>query len=567
LPGARHIQLDVLTEDEGARLLSAIVGDKRAKAEPEAIADVVRRCGQLPLAIRMAGARLAARPTWPVSVLADQLADERGRLDELEVRDAGVRASFLASIRGLEHSTDPLDNAAAAAFPLLGILDCPDLSVGVAARLFDRPLAGAEKVLERLVDSHLLETPTPGRYRSHDLVRTYAREFAVDRAQPDERDEAVVRVLRYYNTVTWRAFADSSPTHVRLKYLDEQWIDGDIGDTGIDSALTWLIEERNNIAATLQQAAEMPGVPRALISQLSIGSLYELNTGGFWPVLAAIARSSLAAASVSGDRTAQAFAHHDIAAASARLRRHSEAVEHMTASVELFRSENDQVGEAMALCNLAYSLERAGHLKDGVRAAQRALDLCLDRGLRHLEATTCLVLGMLYDGLGDRPREIEHYRRSLSTYAEIGHDRGRARAHYNLAVAHRRAGRRDEAVENFHRAMELCDQLDLVDTASETRTELAEVYGETGQMARALALSQEAADLAAAIGSEFAEARARQAMGGVFAGLKRPAEARREWAAALAIYEQLGAPAADDVRAKLAQGAIDNRGPQDDHRL
>ena len=134
-------------------LLGRLAGTDRVGADPAAAAEVARLCGHLPLALRIAGARLAARPSWPVQVLAARLARAQRRLDELELADLGVRASFQVSYLALASSDDPLDQAATAAFPLLALLDGEDVGLPLAARLLDLPAADTERVLERLVRS------------------------------------------------------------------------------------------------------------------------------------------------------------------------------------------------------------------------------------------------------------------------------------------------------------------------------------------------------------------------------------------------------------------------------
>ena len=176
LDGASHLHLDILPAVDAVELLGRLAGRERVAGEPGPAAEVARWCGWLPLALRISGARLAARPGWPVRALAERLADEQRRLDELDLPDVGVRASFAVSHHELVASTDPLDRAAAGAFGLLGVLDGADVGVPVVARLLDQPADESERVLERLVDAQLLETPSPGRYRLHDLLRLYARE-------------------------------------------------------------------------------------------------------------------------------------------------------------------------------------------------------------------------------------------------------------------------------------------------------------------------------------------------------------------------------------------------------
>jgi hypothetical protein len=79
---------------QAVELLGRIVGSERVAAEPESAAEIVGFCGRLPLAIRVAGARLAARPGWPLAQLAGLLADARRRLDQLAAGDLEVRASL-----------------------------------------------------------------------------------------------------------------------------------------------------------------------------------------------------------------------------------------------------------------------------------------------------------------------------------------------------------------------------------------------------------------------------------------------------------------------------------------
>src|SRR6266516_405871 len=126
---ASHLHLDVLAAAEAIELLGRLAGKDRIAAEPEATSEVAQRCGWLPLALRIAGARLAARPGWPVRALAERLTDATRRLEELEASGLAVRASFEVSLHALQHSGDTGDQAAARAFGLLGLSDGPDLSL------------------------------------------------------------------------------------------------------------------------------------------------------------------------------------------------------------------------------------------------------------------------------------------------------------------------------------------------------------------------------------------------------------------------------------------------------
>ncbi|WP_307843594.1 BTAD domain-containing putative transcriptional regulator [Streptomyces sp. B15] len=168
LVGAHLVDLDVLCPDEAMTLFTRVVGEERVLPEREAAMDVVAACGFLPLAIRIAAARLSARRTWTVSALAAKLRNKSRRLDELQVGDQAVKATF-------ELSYSQLDREQARAFRLLGLTESPDISLDAAAALLDRTLAETEAVLEVVVDTSLLESAGPGHYRFHNLVRLSAR--------------------------------------------------------------------------------------------------------------------------------------------------------------------------------------------------------------------------------------------------------------------------------------------------------------------------------------------------------------------------------------------------------
>lgn len=173
-----QVHLAPLGSVDGVRLLGRWIGAARVAAEPAAAASIVAACAGLPLAICAAGARLAARPAWPLAELAGRLADPRRRLDHLEFDGSGVRASLAAAVQQLAYSADPVETAAAMALPAMAAATEPEFDSAEAAHLLARPRTEVEAVLERLVDAQLLQTSAPGRYRMDDLVRLYALEWA-----------------------------------------------------------------------------------------------------------------------------------------------------------------------------------------------------------------------------------------------------------------------------------------------------------------------------------------------------------------------------------------------------
>jgi hypothetical protein len=193
LDSAALVELEALQEHEAAALLTRIVGADRVRSDPEAARRILEHCGNLPLAIRLAGARLVSRRCWPLRVLADRLADEGQRLTELSYGDRGVRASIQPSYQGL----DPL---ARTAVRRLGYLGIRDFSLRVVGWLMDTSRARADALAETLVDARLvtyLATDPAGipRYRMDDLVRLFARERAEAEDRREDLASAVARAL------------------------------------------------------------------------------------------------------------------------------------------------------------------------------------------------------------------------------------------------------------------------------------------------------------------------------------------------------------------------------------
>ena len=183
VPGAHHVDLAPLDTDAALTLLARIVGEARVRTQPNDARALAHLCEGLPLALRIAGARLAARPAWRIAGLVDRLRDETRRLDELTHRGRTVRSSITPTYQAL-----PAD--ARRLFRLLAVVETPELPAWAAAALLDTPVADAEAALESLADARLLD-PTADHYRLPTLIRLYAKEIAT----PDETNAALSRVF------------------------------------------------------------------------------------------------------------------------------------------------------------------------------------------------------------------------------------------------------------------------------------------------------------------------------------------------------------------------------------
>ncbi|QSB12891.1 winged helix-turn-helix domain-containing protein [Natronosporangium hydrolyticum] len=182
----RQARIGPLSTTESVELLSWWAGRARVAAEPAAAAEIARWCERTPLALGVAGVRLAARPHWPLAELAHRLGDERRRLDNLAFDGVSIRASLAAFYQPLQRSAEPADRATACTFEQLATSVSAEFGPPEAAQLLRSSRAEAERALENLVDAQLVDTPRPGRYRMSDLLRLYAREQRSRR----RRDEA-----------------------------------------------------------------------------------------------------------------------------------------------------------------------------------------------------------------------------------------------------------------------------------------------------------------------------------------------------------------------------------------
>lgn len=445
LPQAHRVQLDVLPEADALRLLAAEIGAERVAAEPAAARAVVRLCGYLPLALHLSGARLATRPAWPLAHLAHRLDDESRRLDE-----TGVRTSFALAL-------DALDPPAARAYPLLSLLDVPELSVPVASRLVDAPERETEALLDRLTDEHLLTTPAPGWYRLHDLLRLYAREHAVP-LPAGERAAAITRVVELCAAMAWRSMALVSAASHRHDWAAGRWAGAE--PESADEVFGWLDRHQAHLVTVVRQAAATPGVPAEAIAAVGLG-LYEYHRArARWRD--AIQVDEVALRLVDGvDPVAAATLRNDLGVAEAELAHGGEAADFRRSHAHLRRSLADweAIGDPRQLAGILNNLCFVYGLGDDVDAAigfgERSLALNRSLGLRHVETLNLVNLGVLYGRQGDRSRELAYAAEAVAVSEETDDVRGMAYGRMRIGIVHRELGSYADAVDELRRSAQL----------------------------------------------------------------------------------------------------------------
>jgi DNA-binding SARP family transcriptional activator len=497
LAGSRLIDLDVLNEAEAAELFTRIIGPERADAEPVAVRDVLGMCAGLPLAIRIAGARLAARRRWSVRTLADRLADQQRRIDELTTGDLAVRACFQVSFDALPRPATGGGVDPAHAFRLLGVWPGSSIGLRAAAALVGEPEEPVAEALEVLVDAHLLESPAPDRYAFHDLLRAYA----VERAQAEEPgqvvDDAINRVLDWYLHTAAAAAGVISPLVERVPLTPAAPGSEPLAFATEEQALGWYeLERANLVTATCEAAARGR---HDVAWKLPVAAMNFFMWHGYRADWTTTHRIALSSAQRLADRQGEAWVLNSIGMLHGEQRA-DDAVGYFEQALAIYRAIGDQRGQAQAANNLAFSYRFLERYEEAVAALLDALELQRQVGRRFGEGVALCNLGEAYLELGRHDEAIARSQEALAVVREIGSTRMEGYALYNLGRAN----------------------LDL------------------GQSAEASRLLEQALTIHRAVGDRTGEAQDLRHIGVVHARAGRVTEARGTWTRARSLYQGLG---------------------------
>ncbi|MCW6011180.1 tetratricopeptide repeat protein, partial [Micromonospora sp. CPCC 205371] len=557
LDGAAHVHLEVLPEPEAVRLLARLAGADRVAADPGATRLLARRCGHLPLALRIAGARLAARPQWPIRSLADRLADARRRLDELQVAELGVRSSFQVSHELLRESNDPDERAAAAALPLLCLPDGPDLGVPAAAALLDRP--DAERLLDRLADCHLLECPAPGRYRQHDLVRLFGRDLPLPgpagvhdaggvRAA-DPAAAALGRLFDWYAATAWQAFRLLRPADPRPDSAGH-WAAPGSSFSNVTEALEWLEAERLNLVAAVRQVAATPGLDGGATTSLARALFGFFHVRGYLNDWVDVNQAARAIAQRAGDRTAEAHACRDLGAAHEMRGEYAEALTCLRAGLDGYTSVGDLAGQAACLNSVGLVHDSLGQLTDAAQYLERSLAISRQLDDRHSQAISLNNLGEVYGRLGSYERAVAGLQESLAIFRANGNRRNAAASLANLGGVYEQQGALGPALAWYEESLTELRALGMLGQ-SDVLASVGRVHRKQGRNEQALACLREALEIGERSGERRSVAAALYELGLTERERGAAPPAQEYWRRALAIFEELGLPEAAEVATLL----------------
>ncbi|MFJ4584941.1 ATP-binding protein [Streptomyces echinatus] len=489
LENVHRMPLAQLTEQEATVFLTSLVGTERAAADPRALADVVRRCGHLPLALRVAGNWLATRTGWTVSHLADRLAEEERRLDALAAGDLTVTAAFDLSYR-------QLTSGAARLFRRLALVPGPDVSAACAAQLTGQDLFDTEDTLEELVEAGLLGTDRT-RYRLHDLLRLYAR-TRLSAEEPAAESGRARRAMYGWLLETavvagrWYEPEHGAPPAGRRGMVD-------LSDAAL--ARAWLQAEGTHWLAALRAAAAAG--EHATVVEVA-ESLHWFSDQwifwGHWPEVFATAvlsaralndplveatqlnyhawallicedrprdsldRSAraLEAAERAGDPGQQAWAHNYAAWAHRLLDEPAEALDHNERAARLFEAAGDLHGSLQSMHSRALILETQGRSVAAIAAYEDVLAWLEKAGDRIEPHAADMTRVGVHGGLGLNHRRLErwdeavaHWRTAVGICRATGNTAMESRQLTELSEALLGAGRTAEAREALERCLTL----------------------------------------------------------------------------------------------------------------
>ncbi len=367
---ARPVPVDVLGPDDSTALLAAVLGKDRVLAEAVAAHRLAELCGGLPLALRVAAARLADQPEWSLSEMSTELSDASRRLSLLDVEDTGVGAALRLTV-------SRLPEAAAHQFAHLGRHPGTHFDRYTAAALAGTDPDTAEAALDRLAAAHLVIRAAPGRWTLHDLVRLYARGL-------DAAPDAVLRVLDHMVATALAAADAAEPGDEPCFGLPEDFRrpPGVREFSGSEEAMAWYAVERDDLtlAVGAAQAAGLHGRTWRLVLAQWPQMVWRVRDG-WTPLL----RLALEAARADEDIRAEGRVLALLGWVLTEEGLLQEALVHLEAAPELAARAGDPHGEATALVNLSLVQAALGDPHEAAEACVRAVELAHAAADRHIE--------------------------------------------------------------------------------------------------------------------------------------------------------------------------------------
>jgi tetratricopeptide (TPR) repeat protein/transcriptional regulator with XRE-family HTH domain len=498
LEDATAISLDTLPPEEAAALLVRLAGRAGLSPRDPAVAEIIRLCGYLPLAIGMVARQLHHHPAWTAAGRATELTSARDRLQLMATENLSVAAAFNLSYADLTEDQQRL-------FRRLGLHPGADLDGYAAAALDGTGLPAARRGLEALYDQYLLTEPAQGRYRMHDLIREHARALA-EHLDPDrDRDGATTRLLDYYQHAAARA--DALTSH-QTRPAPAPAADGipaavpDLADS--EQALAWARAERASLLACLDYATGTG--QHAQVNALTAGIAGLLRRDGPWAEAITRHTAAIQAARHLGDRLGQANALNDLGVARRLTGDYPAAAQAFEQAVGIYRHLGNRLGQANALNDLGVVGCSTGDHPAAAQALEQALDIYRDLGDRLGQANALNYLGDVRRGMDDYPAAAQVLEQALDIYRDLGDRLGQARALNYLGDVRRLTGDYPAAAQVLEQALGIYRDLGSRLGQANALTDLGDVRRATGDYPAAARALEQALGIYRDLGNRDGEA-------------------------------------------------------------
>ncbi|MBL1067586.1 tetratricopeptide repeat protein [Streptomyces sp. 7-21] len=452
LDGAQQLSLEVLGDADATALLRAAVGASLAGGQDEELRALARLCDGLPLALRIAAARLLAHPNRPAGWLVEELSSEQRRLARLALagdEQAAVPTAFSSAYEALE----PRD---ARVYRLLGLHPLPELSAGAVAALAGGTVASVQPSLDALVAAHLAQETGPGRYVLHDLVHLYARQRAEADEPREGREAAIARMLDFY-----LATGDAAGRPHQAYYPPPQ---REVAHPPADpppfatpaEGLAWMTAEYPAVLAATRLAARRGDHRRTW--QLADVLWFLQHRRRQYDDWIELHRLGLAAGRALGHTLAVQRMLRRLGSAFAETRRFAEASQCYDEALALARESGDRRTETTVLNNLGVLCQEMGELEREEGYLSQAVELARAHGFPELEAMGLANLAFCYIDM-NRPEEaVAHAQEGLRIHQSLPEASPRASAFGILGKAQRLAGRWEESLASYREGLAVAER-------------------------------------------------------------------------------------------------------------
>ncbi|MET7679186.1 tetratricopeptide repeat protein [Streptomyces sp. NPDC005423] len=546
LPGIRPVSLDVLSPEDAATLFSQRLGRGR-DTDPSDVADILRICGHLPLAVEIAASRLLARPSWTTSDLLRQLGGggEGGHLAQLRDADRTLTHVFAVSY-------DALNAEQQLVFRRIGLHVGVEFGPRAVAALSGLSAETAERVLEELLAHCLVSEPTPYRFTMHDLLRDYARSLAADIDSENDVRRAAQNLVDHYVHTADRADRLAYPFRSRTDLAAEDFAwptHPEIIDA--QSAEQWLIAESTNLLDTLGWLVKFGTEQQLALSVHVLAGFLDMEGH-----LAAAEPLLIRAAdhwNVAGDAGSRARALLDLCAVYSHGSRYGEAISAAREALDVARSLRDRELESESIHQLSIALWQTGQYTL-LRSLQiHALDFLLQTGDTLRIARCRNLLGMAHLHLAENEDALACFTSAIADFTTIGDERGRYTALNNTAELHKRTGNLEAAEVAYRKAMIVAERMGNPRDKATLQMNVASVMDELGRTDEALTLFAMVLPVLRAVGDRRAEAIALTRIGRAYRTIGRTEDALRHHVAALQVARAIHAAGVEaDVLYNLA---------------